>query len=59
MALELSVAYFPKLMAIVSLINLPTKKAGIMFCGFTFAIPAARKSGVVGSGINEYASMNT
>ena len=52
-AFEFSVAYFPKNTAIVSLINFPIKNAGIILIGLTFAIPAARKSGVVGSGINE------
>jgi len=33
--------------------NLPTKNAGIIYKGFIFAIPAARNSGVVGSGNKE------
>src|SRR5674476_1188697 len=37
-------AYFPICTVMASLVNLPTKKAGIIYKGFIFAIPAARIS---------------
>ena len=51
-----SAANFPARKAIVSLVNLPIRKAGIIYLDFIFAIPAPKKSGVVGSGNKEYAS---
>ena len=49
-----SAAYSPMNTAIVSLMNLPTKNAGIIKYGFIFAIPPAMNNGVVGSGSSEY-----
>lgn len=51
--LTFSEAYLPKWTVMVSLVNLPMKNAGIMYSGLIFAIPAARKSGVVGRGKSE------
>src|ERR1035437_6907576 len=46
-------AYLPICTVMASLVNLPTKNAGIIYKGFIFAIPPARNSGVVGSGNKE------
>jgi hypothetical protein len=46
-------ASFPIRTAAVSLISFPRKKAGMMFIGWSFAMPPATKSGVVGSNISE------
>ena len=48
-----SAAYFPKCKANVSLVNLPMRKAGIIYFAFIFEMPAPKKRGVVGSGNNE------
>lgn len=48
-----SEVYFPKLTTMVSLVNLPTKKAGIIYKGFILAMPPAKNNGVVGSGNKE------
>src|SRR5450432_1895101 len=47
-----SAAYLPINTAILSLINLPVKKAGIIYRGFILAIPPAINKGVEGRGIN-------
>ena len=48
-----SEAYLPACMATESLVNLPRRKAGIIYLLFNFAIPAAKNSGVVGRGNKE------
>lgn len=46
-------AYLPACNTIVSLVNLPIRKAGIIYFAFNFAMPAPKNSGVVGSGNKE------
>ena len=46
-------AYLPACTAKVSLVNLPIKKAGIIYLAFNFDMPAAKKRGVVGRGNKE------
>ena len=53
MSRAFSDAYFPACKAIVSLVNLPMIKVGIIYLAFNFDIPAAKNSGVVGSGNRE------
>ena len=48
-----SAAYLPACNAIVSLVNLPMRNAGIIYLVFIFEMPAPKKSGVVGRGNNE------
>ena len=48
-----SEAYLPIDKAVASLVNLPTKKAGIIYKGLTRAMPPATNNGVVGKGNNE------
>jgi len=47
-----SVANLPINTAMLSLVNFPAKKAGIIYMGFIFAIPPATNKGVEGNGIN-------
>lgn len=49
-----SAAYLPINTASISLVNFPTKKAGIINNGFILAIPPAINNGVVGNGNKEY-----
>ena len=37
----------------LSLVNLPIRKAGIIYLAFSFVMPAAKKRGVVGRGNKE------
>ena len=46
-------AYLPAYTTKVSLVNLPIKKAGIIYLAFSFDMPAAKKRGVVGRGNKE------
>lgn len=49
----LSEAYFPASKASASLVNLPMKKAGMIYLAFNLDIPAAKNKGVVGIGKRE------
>lgn len=55
----LSDAYFPANKAKASLVNLPTKNAGIIYNALILEIPAAKNNGVVGRGSKEYAKTNS
>ena len=50
---KFSVSNFPRCTRMVSLVNFPTKKAGMIYKGLIFAMPAATNRGVVGSGKRE------